>query len=116
ALAVTRQSCYQGKEPDWPSDDLAEVIVEVQVHNGAAAPIAVSRGNMRLAQRGGGDLETRTWGANEPLAVPGGETKRFELRYMSRGYLRCASELHLDTQGSITLLGRVVETGRIAFV
>jgi hypothetical protein len=115
ALALTGQSCYQAQEPDWPDNDLAELIVEVQVANTAAAPIAVARSNIQLGLPGGGELPTITAGAGEPLAVPGGESRRFRLRYMTRGVLRCASRLTLDTRGSVTLAGRVLDTGRIAF-
>jgi hypothetical protein len=115
ALALTGQSCFQSQETDWPDDDLAELVVEVQVANTAATPVAVERSNIHLALPEGGELPTVTAGAGEPLAVPGGESRRFRLRYMTRGVLRCASRLTLDTRGSVTLAGRVLDTGKIAF-
>jgi hypothetical protein len=115
ALALTGQSCFQARETDWPDDDLAELVVEVQVANTAGAPIAVERSNIRLWLPGGAELATGSAGAGEPLVVSGGESRRFRLRYMTRGVLRCASRLTLDTRGSVTLAGRVLDTGRIAF-
>ena len=114
-LAVAGNHCEQTMETDWQGADLAELILAVKVKNPTPAPIAVHRGDMRLLAPDGAALKTVTWGAREPLYVASGETKSFDIRFMSRGSLQCGAPLQLDTRGAVTTDDHVLVTDRISF-
>lgn len=105
-LAVTRQSCTQTRdEPTQRGYDLVEERIEVQVRNGAPAPIAIKRDGFRLVTPEGFALRTVTWRAADPLTLSGGETRTFVLRFMTRGSLGCARPMALDPGSAAIILG-----------
>jgi len=115
-VAVTRQGCSETVEPEQPGNDLTEEIVEVQVRNDTPAPLTVHREAFRLITPEGYSLETLTFGANQPLTVAAGETRAFELRYMTRGSLECAREMRLEAGRGITSGSNPVDVGGVRFV
>ena len=115
-LAVVKQSCTQTQEPDQPDNDLAEAIVEVEVRNSAPDAVTISRTAFRLLTPDGFALKTRTWGSADPLVLKGGETRAFEMRFMSRGSLECGRELQLDPGTGICLGGKSVKMSAVSFV
>jgi len=116
-LAVTRQRCFESQETDHPGDNLAEATLEVQVTNATAAPVTVHRDAFRLvtAPPDRAYLETMTWGAANPLTVASGTTQTFELRFMNRGSLRCASDLVLAPDSGLAVADRPLKVGAISF-
>ena len=114
-LAVAGKSCAETQEPDWYGDDLAELTLQVRVRNPTNAPVTIHREDLRLLVPAGGALRTISWRAAEPLPVAVGETKAFEIRFMSRGVLACGAAPELETRGSVTMDDKVLPTGRIAF-
>jgi hypothetical protein len=115
-LALLKQSCTQTQEPDQPDNDLAEAVVEVEVHNSAPDAVTIHRTEFRLLTPDGFALKTRTWGAADPLVLKGGETRAFEMRFMSRGSLECSRELQLDPGAAIFLGGKSVKMNAVSFV
>jgi hypothetical protein len=116
AVAVARQQCTQTAEPDWWGNDLVEEVLEVEVRNASAAPLAVHRDAFRLLTPDGAALRTITWGAADPLTVATGETRAFELRFMNRGSLQCSGEMRLDPDGGVALPDHTVSVGAVRFV
>jgi hypothetical protein len=114
-LAVSRQSCTQNVDPDFYGEDLVEEVVEVQLRNATANPLTVQRDAFRLISPDGQGLKTMTWRAAEPLALGAGETKSFQLRYMTRGGLTCTREMKLDVDAGVTTNGRPVVMGAVSF-
>lgn len=114
-LAVTRQSCTQGADPDFYGSDLVEEVVEVQIRNAISKPLAVRREAFRLISPDGRWLKAMTWGAVEPLSLNAGQTRSFQLRYMTRGGLECAREMKLDADAGVTVDGRPIPVGAISF-
>jgi hypothetical protein len=114
-LAVTRQGCSQTVEPELPGSDLTEEIVEVQVRNALSAPLTVHREAFRLITPDGYSLETVTCSAADPMTVRAGETRAFELRYMTRGSLQCAREMRLEAGRAITSGENPIEVGPVRF-
>jgi hypothetical protein len=115
-LAVLEQSCTQTQEADQPRDDLAEAIVEVEVRNSAPDAVTINRTEFRLLTPDGFALKTRTWGSLDPIVLRGGETRAFEMRFMSRGSLECSRELQLDPGTAIRLGGKAVKMKGVSFV
>jgi hypothetical protein len=115
-VAVTRQGCSQSVEPEQPGNDLVEEILEVQVRNATPAPLTVHRDAFRLVTPEGYSLETVTFRAIDPLTIAGGETRTFELRYMTRGSLQCAREMRLEAGRSMTLGNNPVDVGVVRFI
>ena len=114
-LAVSRQSCSQNVDPDFYGEDLVEEVVEVQLRNPTSKPLAVQRADFRLISPDGHRLPTMTWRAIDPLALGGGETGRFELRFMTRGLLQCAAEMKLEPGAGVTMEGRPLALGAVSF-
>jgi hypothetical protein len=114
-IAVGRQSCTQNVDPDFHGADLVEEVVEVQVRNATSNPLTVQRDAFRLIARGGGALRTTTFRAVDPLALNAGETRTFELRFMTRGALACTGEMKLDADAGVSMNGRPVEVGAVTF-
>ena len=98
-IAVNRQSCTQDQEPEFYGEDLVEEVVDAPVER-------------RGIERG---LKTLTWKAIDPLALSAGETRTFQLRYMTRGGLECAREMKLDFDGGVKINGRPVALGVVTF-
>jgi len=114
-IAVSRQSCTQNVDPDFYSEDLVEEVVEVKVRNATSTPLTVQRDAFRLISPDGYGLKTMTWRAIDPLPLKGGESKSFELRFMTRGLLQCTREMKLDPDAGVTINGRPVELGAVSF-
>ncbi len=114
-LAVSRQSCTQNVDPDFSGQDLVEEVVEVQVRNATSTPLTVQRDAFRLISPDGSGLKTMTWRAVDPLPLNGGETKSFELRFMTRGLLQCTREMKLDPDAGVRMNGRPIELGAVSF-
>jgi hypothetical protein len=102
-------------DPDFYGQDLVEEVVEVQVRNATSNPLTVQRDAFRLISPDGHGLKTMTWRAVDPLALNAGETKTFELRYMTRGVLECAREMKLDADAGVKMNGRPIEVGAVSF-
>ena len=114
-LAVSRQSCTQNVDPDFYGEDLVEEVVEVQVRNATSNPLTVQRDAFRLISPDGHGLKTMTWRAVDPLPLNGGETRNFELRFMTRGLLQCTREMKLDADAGVRMNGRPIELGAVSF-
>jgi hypothetical protein len=114
-LAVSRQSCTQNVDSDFYGQDLVEEVVEVQVRNATSTPLTVQRDAFRLISPDGYGLKTMTWRAIDPLPLNGGETKSFELRFMTRGLLQCTREMKLDPDAGVRMNGRPIELGAVSF-
>jgi hypothetical protein len=114
-VAVSRQSCTQNVDPDFYGEDLVEEVVEVQVRNATSSPVTVQRDAFRLISPDGHGLKTMTWRAIDPLALNAGETRTFELRYMTRGLLECTREMKLDADAGVRMNGRPIEVGAVSF-
>jgi hypothetical protein len=114
-LAVTRQSCIQEVDPEFYGSDLVEEVVEVQIRNAISDPLMVQREAFHLISPDGHWLEAMTWRAVEPLSVNAGETRTFELRYMTRGGLECTREMKLDADAGVRVNGRAIRIGAVSF-
>jgi hypothetical protein len=114
-LAVVKQRCQQLSDPDQ-TEDLAELIVEVQVHNPTSVAATVRRGEFRLIGDDRFALKTSTGGASEPLTVAPGSDQSFELRFMARGAFECAKELRLDPGGGVISRDHPVDLPPVRFV
>jgi hypothetical protein len=115
-VAVVAQQCTQIREPDFPDYDLVEEIVDVQAQNVAATPITIRPDAFRLVAPDGAALRTITWEAAKPLAVGGGATRTFRIRFMNRGSLQCAREMELAPRSGVTLGSRPVRLNAVRFV
>ena len=100
-VAVRRQSCSQTVEPDLPGNDLVETTVEVEVRNGAQAPISIHRDGFLLGAADGSAIRTSTWFAAEALSVEPGQAQIFQLRFMARGGLSCSKEMALEPSSAV---------------
>ena len=115
-LAVTRQRCAQVPEPDEYGWDLVEATLEVQIRNATPATLIVRRDAFRLLGPDGTALKTLTWRAADPLAIDGGATRTFQLRFMTHGGLECAGEMALDVDAGLSLPDGPVKIGTVKFV
>jgi len=115
-VAVTDQQCTQTVEPDNHGSDLVEEIVDVQVRNATPSPLTVHRDAFHLVAPDGTALITQTWRAFDPLTVEAGQTRTFELRFMTRGSLRCAREMTLDAAAGVWLQDKLIDLGEVRFV
>jgi hypothetical protein len=115
-LAILKQSCTQTQEPEQPDNDLAEATVEVEVRNPTPDALTISRTAFRLLTPDGFALKTRAWGSADLLVLKGGETRAFEMRFMSRGSLACGRELKLDPGAGVSLGGKSVKMNAVSFV
>jgi len=114
-LAVERQSCTQNVDPDFYGEDLVEEVVEVRVRNATPQPVVVQRDAFRLMSHDGSGVKPITWRAVDPLSLNGGETRTFELRFMTRGALECAGEMKLDPDAGLVMNGRPLVMSAITF-
>jgi hypothetical protein len=114
-IAVSRQRCTQNVDPDFHGEDLVEEVVEVQVRNATSNPLTVQRDAFRLISPDGYGLKTMTSRAVEPLAMNAGETRTFELRYMTRAGLQCTGEMKLDADAAVKMNGRPIAVGAVSF-
>lgn len=114
-LAVLKQRCGQFSDPDQ-NEDLAEVILEVQVHNPTREAATVRRTDFRLIGDERFALQTLSWGAIDPLTVAPGSDQTFELRFMARGALECAKEMRLDPGAGVLSKNQPLKLGPVSFV
>lgn len=114
-VALLRQSCSQTVEADWPGSDLVEATVEVEVHNGAATPVAVHRDGFRLGGSNGSAVRPATWAADQPMSLAPGATQTFQLRFMSRGGLSCSGAMTLESPAAVTKGDRPLNLAGVTF-
>lgn len=116
AVAVLRQSCTETVETDLPGVPLVETKVEVEVRNAAPPPLLVHRDGFHLRGADGRAIPTTSWQADEPLSIEAGQTRTFELRFMSRGGLSCTKPMQLEAAAGITKGAAPVRIGAVTFV
>jgi hypothetical protein len=115
-VAVLRQGCAQTQEADMADWDLVDETVEIEVRNGSAEPVVVQPDHFHLLAPDGSALTTTTWRAADPLTVAGGQSRTFELRFMTRGALECTKEMRLDPDAGVTLRETAVAFHLLSFV
>ena len=116
ALAVIGQRCTETVETDLPGVPLVEAHVQVEVRNTAPPPLVVHRDAFHLRGADGRAIPTTSWRAEEPLPIAAGQTRTFELRFMSRGGLSCTKEMQLEASAGITKGNAPVQIGAVSFV
>ena len=117
ALAVVGQRCTETVETELPGVPLVETHVQVEVRNSAPPPLVVHRDAFHLRGADGRAIPTATWQAAEPLPIEAGQTRTFELRFMSRGGLSCTKEMQLEASASAITKGDApVQLGAVSFV
>lgn len=114
-LAVVKQRCEQLSDPDQ-EEDLAEVVVEVQVHNPTREAATIRRTDFRLIGDERYALKTMTWGAIDPITVDAGTDRTFDLRFMARGAVECAKEMRLDPGAGVFTKNQSVKLEPVRFV
>jgi hypothetical protein len=115
-VAVLRQSCTETVETELPGVPLVETKVEVEVRNAAPPPLTVHRDGFHLRGADGRAIPTTSWQADEPLSIEAGQTRTFELRFMSRGGLSCTKPMQLEAAAGITKGATPVRIGAVTFV
>lgn len=116
AVAVLRQSCTETVETDLPGVPLVETKVEIEVRNAAPPPLVVHRDGFHLRGADGRAIPTTSWQADEPLSIEAGQTRTFELRFMSRGGLSCTKPMQLEAAAGITKGAAPVRIDAVTFV
>ena len=91
----------QSTEPDWKGANLVEVHVAVGIANPTGAPLVVHRDQFRLVGPDGTAVKTISVGAADPVSVAPGQEPSFELRFMTRGGVRCTTPMELETRGGV---------------
>lgn len=114
-VALLGQSCVQSVESDWKGAQLVEVHVSVGVSNASAAPLVIHRDQFRLVAPDGTAVKTITYGAADPVSVAPGQEPSFELRFMTRGSLRCTTPMQLETRGGVLAGDRPVTLASLRF-
>jgi hypothetical protein len=115
-LAVNWQACVQTKEPDFYGNDLVEETLDVEVQNRTADPVTIHRDAFRLLEPDGVGLATVTWRAIDPVTVGAGQSRTFELRFMTRGNLECGREMGLEADAGVVLRDHPVHLQAIRFL
>ena len=116
ALAVIGQRCTETVETELPGVPLVEAHIQVEVRNTAPPPLVVHRDAFHLRGADGRAIPTSSWQADQPLPVEAGQTRTFELRFMSRGGLSCTKEMQLEASTGITKGDAPVQIGAVSFV
>jgi hypothetical protein len=114
-LTVVKQRCEQLRDPDQ-AEELAEVIVEVQVHNPTREAATIRRTAFRLVGDERFALRPSTWGASEAITVDAGTDQTFDLRFMARGAVECAKELRLDPGAGVLTRDQPLKLEPVRFV
>jgi hypothetical protein len=114
-LAVVKQRCEQLREPDQ-SDDLAEVVLEIQVHNPTREAATIRPTDFRLIGDERFALKTSTWEAIHPITVDAGTDRTFDLRFMARGAVECAKEMRLDPGAGVLTKDQPLKLEPVRFV
>jgi hypothetical protein len=115
-VAVSRQRCSETVETEQPGNNLTEETIDVQVRNVLPTSLTVHRDAFYLVTPDGASLKTLTYCAADPLTLSAGETRSFELRYMTRGSLQCERPMKLDVSLGISAGGNPVDLAPIQFV
>ena len=116
ALAVIGQRCTETVETELPGVPLVEAHVQVEVRNTAPPPLVIHRDAFHLRGADGRAIPTASWQADEPLPIEAGQTRTFELRFMSRGGLSCTKPMQLEASTGITKGDAPVQIGAVSFV
>jgi len=114
-VALVGETCTQSREPDWKGANLIEVQLALAVTNPTSAPLMVHRDQFRLVAPDGTAVQTITYGAADPLSVAPGE-QSFELRFMTRGGLRCNTPMDLETRGGVLAGDHPVTLASVRFI
>ena len=115
-VSVVGQRCAEIVEPEWPDANLVEAVVELQVQNGGPTLVNVHRDQLRLRGADGREVPNGSWGATEPIAVDAGQTKTFQVEFMTRGGLSCTQPMQLDAESGFTMGAAPVQVGAVTFV
>jgi hypothetical protein len=116
AVAVIGQRCTETVETELPGVPLVEANLEVEVRNTAPPPLVVHRDAFHLRGPDGRAIPTTSWQAGDPLSIEAGQTRTFELRFMSRGGLSCTKAMQLEAAAGITKGDAPVQIGAVTFV
>jgi hypothetical protein len=116
AVAVVGQRCTETVETELPGVPLVEAHVQVEIRNTAPPPLVVHRDAFHLRGADGRAIPTATFGSGDPLPIEAGQTRTFELRFMSRGGLSCTKEMQLEASAAITKGDAPVQIGAVSFV
>ncbi len=116
AVAVVGQRCTETVETELPGVPLVEAKIEVEVRNSAPPPLVVHRDAFHLRGPDGRAVPTTSWQAGDPLPIEAGQTRTFELRFMSRGGLSCTKAMQLEAAAGITKGDAPVQIGAVTFV
>lgn len=114
-LAVVKQRCEQLREPDQ-TDDLVEIVMEVQVRNPTREAATIRRTDFRLIGDERFALKTSTWGAIDPITVEAGTDRTFDLRFMARGAVECSKEMRLDPGAGVLTKNQPLKLEPVRFV
>lgn len=115
-LALTGQRCSETVETDWPDASLVETYVQVEVRNDASPAVVINRAAFHLRAPDGRQIPTASGPVKDTMSVDPGQTRTFELRFMSRGGLSCTRPMQLDASGAVNKGDQPVQLGSITFV
>jgi hypothetical protein len=116
ALAVVGQRCTETVQTELPGVPLVETYVEVEVRNDVPPSLLVHRDAFHLRGPDGRAIETTSWQVKDPLPIESGQSRTFELRFMSRGGLSCTKPMQLEAGGGVTKGDVPVQLGSVTFV
>jgi hypothetical protein len=115
-VAVTGQRCTETVEPDWPGANLVQTTVEFQIRNTNPNPVTVNREHLYLRGTDGRPVPSRGWDARDEVLVGSGESKTFNLQFMTRGGISCTKPMQLDAASGITVGAMPLKIGAVTFV
>jgi hypothetical protein len=115
-VAVVGQRCTETVETDWPGANLVETTVEFQVRNTNANPVTVNREQLYLRGTDGRPVRSRGWDSGQSVLVGSGESKTFDLQFMSRGGMSCTKPMQLDAAAGLTVGTMPLRVGSVTFV
>jgi len=115
-VAVVGQRCTETVETDWPGANLVQATVEFQVRNSNPNPVTVNREGLFLRGTDGRPVPSRGWESGDTVLVGSGETRTFDLRFMTRGGISCTKPMQLDAASGITVGTVPLRMGSVTFV
>ncbi|HXJ20035.1 MAG TPA: hypothetical protein VMT03_07355 [Polyangia bacterium] len=115
-VAVVGQRCTETVETDWPGANLVQTTVQFQVRNTNPNPVTVNREQFHLRGTDGRPVASRGWESGDAVLVGSGETKTFDLRFMTRGGISCTKPMQLDAASGITVGTMPLRIGSVTFV
>lgn len=115
-VAVVGQRCAETVETDWPGANLVETTVQFQVRNSNPNPVTVNREQLYLRGTDGRAVRSRGWEAGQPVQVGSGETRTFDLQFMTRGGMSCSKPMQLDAAAGISVGSQPLRIGSVTFV